>query len=236
MARWLFVVVLLLIGAADRAGAQAPAPEAVPAPAPSDAVKAMIGAWEFTNAPRDKLCTVRFRTEPVAHGMKLDFDSSCSGLFAFVAEVAGWTIADNDFLRLIDADGRPVLEFSEVENGVYEAPKPGEGILFIQKPTAAPAQRTTADLSGEWSVARANGRPICRLTLTNDAAGDDFAVRVTPPCDPLVTRFGPVAWRIDNDQLLLKSARGQVWRFEEGEAQTWRRVPASANPVTMTKK
>jgi hypothetical protein len=129
-----------------------------------------------------------------------------------------------------------VLEFSEVESGIYEAPKQGEGILFIQKPTAAPTRRTAADFGGDWIVTRENRRPICALTLTHTPAGDDFALRVTPPCDPLVTRFGPTVWRIDNDELVLKSARGQAWRFEESEERVWRRMPAAANPILLLRK
>ncbi len=237
MARWIVLAVLLLFSTGDRAIAQPPAPEAAPAPGPSDAVKAMVGAWEFTNSGRDKLCTVRFRTDSAAHGMKFEFEPSCAGLFAFLTEVTGWTIADNDFLRLIDAQGRPVLEFSEVESGVFEAPKPGEGILFIQKPAAAPpTQRTAADLSGEWVIARQNRAAICALTLTVTPVGDDFALRVNPPCGAPVAQFGPTLWRIDNDELVLKSARGQAWRFQETEDRVWRRVPASSNPILLLRK
>lgn len=238
MTRWLIAAVLLCI-VTGNAGAQTPqpSPEITPVPGPSDAVKAMIGAWEFTTSGRDRLCTIRFRIEPAAHGMKLDLEPNCVTQFGFLGAVTGWTIAENDFLRLVDAEGRPVLEFSEVENGVYEAPKPGEGIMFIQKPATAPAtQRSAADLAGGWVIARGNRVPICALTLSATPSGEDFALRVTPPCNALVTQFGPTAWRIDNDELLLKSARGQTWRFEETEDRVWRRVPASANPVLLLRK
>lgn len=196
----------------------------------------MVGAWEFTNSGRDKTCTVRFRSEPVTGGMRIEFDRTCAGLYAFLTEVTGWTIAANDFLRLVDSAGQPVLEFSEVESGVFEAPKPGEYILFIQKSTSVPAQKTAADLGGEWVVTRENRVPVCGLTLSTTPAGSDFAVRVTPPCNTLVTQFGPTAWRIDKDELVLRSARGQVWRFEESEDRVWRRVPATANPILLMRK
>ena len=228
----LLLLVLLAFGA-QRAVAQ---PQETPS-SPSDAVKAMAGTWDFTNAGRDKVCTVRFHTDAASHGMKIEFDRSCAGLFAFLAEVTSWTIAENDFLRLIDAKGQPVLEFSEVESGVFEAPKQGEGILFIQKPVAAPAsQRTAADLAGEWVVARENRTPLCSLTLTDAPAGDDMAVRVNRPCDAAVTRFGPATWQIDSDEMVLKSARGQAWRFEESEERVWRRVPATSSPILLLRK
>jgi hypothetical protein len=162
------------------------------------------------------------------------------GVFPFVRQVAGWTLAQNDFLRLVDAKGQPLLEFSEVEGGIYEAPRPGEGILFIQAAAAAaeagPPPHSTAEMTGEWSVARAAGKPICSLMLSDTAAGDDFAVQIKQPCDASITRFAPSTWQMDRGELLLKSARGQTWRFAEGEQQAWRRIPENADAVTLTKK
>ena len=56
---------------------------------------------------------------------------------------------------MIDAKGEPILEFTEVEGGMYEAERRGEGILFMQTAAAAaPAQRTAEEMIGEWSVVR----------------------------------------------------------------------------------
>ena len=45
-----------------------------------------------------------------------------------------------------------MLEFSEVESGIFEAPKPGEGILFIQNPTdLGPAPKTAEQITGDWT-------------------------------------------------------------------------------------
>ena len=234
MTRWLLLA-LLLIAESGRVAAQEP--EQPPPAGPGDAVKNMVGAWEFTNSGRDKKCTVRFRNEPAASGMKVEFDRNCATLFAFVTGVVGWTISENDFLKLIDARGQPVMEFSEVESGIFEAPKQGEGILFIQKPTVATTvQRTAADLAGEWVIARENRTPICTLGLATTPAGADLALRVTPPCDVSVTRFGPTAWQLDGEELVLKSARGQTWRFEENEDKVWRRVQGTANPILLLRK
>jgi hypothetical protein len=229
----LLAAVLLTAGALG-AVAQAPTPVAAQ---PDDAAKAMVGTWEFTNADRDKTCTLTFRIDPAAAGMKLDFDRACAGLFPFIREISGWTFAEGDFLRLLDAKGTPVLEFSEVENKVFEAPRPGEGILFIQNAGASgPPARTAAEVTGDWTIQRRARRPICTLALTSTASGEDFAVRVAPPCDALVTRFGPATWQVERGELVLKNARGQVWRFEETDANTWSRVPATADPVLLVRK
>src|SRR5262245_23215427 len=96
---------------------------------PNEAAKAVAGSWEFTNADRDKVCTITLRTDPVASAMRVEFDRTCAGKFPFIAPIVGWTLGENDFLRLVDAAGTSILEFSEVESGVYEAPQPGEGIM-----------------------------------------------------------------------------------------------------------
>ncbi len=220
---------VLLVACCGEAAAQAPGP--------SDAAKAMAGTWEFTNADRDKTCTITLRLDPVAAGMRAEFDKACAAKFPFIGDIVAWTFVENDFLRLVDAKGASILEFNEVESGVYEAPRPGEGILFIQNAGAAgPQPRTAEEVTGEWTIVRAAGKPICTLSLSNIAAGDDFAVRVRPPCDAFVTRFGPAAWQMERGELLLKPAKGRPWRFEEQDATTWQRVPATADPVLLVRK
>ena len=61
-----------------------------------------------------------------------------------VASVAGWIFPEDDLLRLVDAEGRTLAEFSEVEDGIYEAPTPGVGVMFLQNPAAA-ARKPDAD-------------------------------------------------------------------------------------------
>ena len=198
----------------------------------------MVGTWEFSNADREKTCTVIFRPDAAKVGKRVQFDSGCANRFAFIKDIVGWSFAANDFLRLLDAQGQSVLEFSEVESGMFEAPRPGEGILFIQSAAAAagPAPRTTEQMTGEWTVTRGAGKPICALTLSNTAAAEAFVVRVQPRCDPLVARFGPATWQMDRGELVLHSAGGQAWRFEAIEDSKWRRIPETPDPVLMVRK
>jgi hypothetical protein len=131
----------LLIASAAPLAAQAPEPDAAPSePAPPAVPRTMAGTWEFSNADREKTCTIMFRNENARVGRRIEFDPKCAALFPFVPEIVGWRLSDNDFLRLLDAQGNAVLEFSEVESGIFEAPKPGEGILFIQMLRAANGQ------------------------------------------------------------------------------------------------
>jgi hypothetical protein len=51
-----------------------------------------------------------------------------------------------------------------------------------------------------------------------------------------MTRLNPSVWRLDKGELVLASANGQVWRFEEREPQKWWRVPEGVDPVVLQKK
>jgi len=253
MLRGVPLAIALLIAGAAPLAAQAPAPnapapdasaeppsdpsEVVTEPAPPAAPRTMIGTWEFSNADREKICMITFRNDSNAVGKRIDFDPKCATLFPFIPEVAGWRQNDNDFLKLVDAQGNSVLDFSEVEAGIFEGPKPGEGILFIQNPTdLGPAPKTADQVTGAWQLVLRTGKPICGLTLSNTAVGEEFAVRVQPPCDAVVTRFGPATWQMDRGEVVLHSAGGQAWRFEEAEDGKWRRIPETANPILMVRK
>jgi hypothetical protein len=72
--------------------------------------------------------------------------------------------------------------------------------------------------------------------LSQTPAGEDFAVQIKPPCDQFITRFGPATWQMDRGEIVLKSARGQTWRFEEGDGTTWKRFPQAADPVLLVRK
>jgi hypothetical protein len=204
----------------------------------SDDAKAMAdGTWEFSNADRDKRCLLTFRTDPAAAGMRLEFDRGCASQFPFIKEVVGWSRGQNDFLRLLDAKGQSVLEFSEVESRIFEAPRPGEGILFIQASTAVgPPPKEAGEMFGDWALQRA-GKAICTMTLANTPAGDDFyALKLKPACDALVTRFAPTAWQMDRGELVLRNARNQSWRFSEGDEAAWQRVPEGPQPLTLVRR
>lgn len=202
----------------------------------SDAANAMIGDWEFSNADHDKICRFAFRGDAVAGGYRLDVDKNCASLFPSTKDVAGWNLDSYGTLRLLDARGNAVIELAEAEDGIFDGFQPGEGRYVLQSAAAAPV-RSADDMVGDWGISRGTGNPICVLTLANSPAGaDNLALKVKPGCDALVTRFGPTSWRIKQGELVLVSARGQIWRFEEDDANTWLRVPESADPVLLVRQ
>jgi hypothetical protein len=215
------------------------AASAVPAlaQAPPELIATMsAGAWEISNAERDRSCTAVFRADRAAGGHKVEFDRTCATVFPVTADVVAWMRGGNDAVQFLDRAGKILLEFTEVEAGLFEGERPGEGLYFMQNVAAGPAWRTAEQVAGDWTVMRGAGRPICSLTLASTAAGQDaYAVRVKPGCDPLVTRFAPATWRMDRGELVL-SGRGQAWRFEESDAVTWARIPSSADGITLVRQ
>jgi len=202
-----------------------------------DSAKALIGTWEFSNADRDKICSVTFKSDATKVGFKVEFDKACADLFPIVNDVAGWIFPDNDLLHLLDAQGKVLVEFSEVESGIYEAPTPGVGVLFLQNAaTAAPPTKLPEQVAGDWAIKRGSGAPICMVALSADAAKDGLALTVKPGCDASIARLNFTLWRLDRDELMLVPARGNPWRFEEVEGGNWRRVPEGNSPVFLIKQ
>ena len=223
------LIAMLLLAAGD------------PALAQTEAVKAMAGSggWEISNAERDKTCAVAFKADPARLGYKLDLDPTCGNVFAFMKDVDGWTLS-NDTIRLVDVRGKTVFEFNEVESGMYEAERPGEGLYFLQNASAAPTIRTADQMAGEWVVMQA-AKQVCAITLAKSPMPNQdgaLMLRIKPPCEPLVARLNFVLWRMDQGELVLASAGGQSWRFEEEDTQTftWRRVPEGADEIRMIRK
>ena len=202
-----------------------------------ESAKAVVGTWEFSNADRDKICTVTLKSDPVPAGLKVEFDKNCGNLFPLVNDVVAWNFPENDLLRLLDAKGKSLVEFSEVEDGIYEAPTPGVGVLFLQNPAGAgPPPKLPEQVSGDWAIVRGSGAPLCRLTLATTVVQDGLAVTVMPGCDPAIARLNLTLWRIDRDELMLVPARGTPWRFEEVDANTWSRIPETADAITLVRQ
>lgn len=227
-----------LLATAGQPQAQAPAqrPSAAPAPVLSEDAKAILGAYEFSNSDRDKICGVTLKADPAASGFRIEFDDRCAGAFPLVNSIVAWRMVESELLRFIDATGKAVIEFSEVEGGMYEAPTPGYGVLFLQAAASvAPPPQTAEQVAGEWGIQR-SGKLLCAVTLTNNEVGEDgFALRLKQPCDALVTRFNPVAWRMDRGELVITAKNGDTWRFEDNEG-AWRRIPVRTDGLTLSKK
>lgn len=224
----LLLATLLVMGAALPARAQAPAP--------SEAVRNMIGAWELSNVARDLRCVVSFRLDPAPPGRALGFEGDCAAVIPALKDAAAWTIDSRDALHFIDARGNLLIEFTEVEVGMYDTSRAGGPLFFLQTLAAAQQERTADQVFGEWALGRGAGKPLCEFTFGNTAHDvDSFVLIVKPGCDATVTRFAPVSWRLDRGQLVLLNAKAEAWRFEEADPSTWRRIPQGRQPLVLVR-
>ncbi|MBR1217208.1 AprI/Inh family metalloprotease inhibitor [Bradyrhizobium sp. U87765 SZCCT0131] len=199
----------------------------------------MVGQWELATAERSKTCVVTLKPDAASGGaMKLDLEKGCAEALPFTREIVAWSIKGLDIVRLQDARGQPVIDVTEVESGIFEGQRTGEGVYLLQNLAAARAlSKSTDQLIGDWSMVRGNDRAICSLTLTNtEITPDNFAVFLKPRCDSAVAAFAPVSWRLERGELQLISAKGEVWRFEADDNAQWRRVPDSVDPLVLIRQ
>ena len=201
--------------------------------------KNMIGQWELSTTERSKTCVVTLKSDAAAQGLKLELEPGCAAALPFTKDIASWNIKGlGDIVRLQDAAGQPVIDFTEVESGIFEGLRTNEGVYILQNLAAARSLAKSMDqMIGDWAMVRGNGNVICGLVLTNnDAGNDNFQVFLKPKCDPAVAAFAPKQWRLERGQMMLMSDKGETWRFEADDNAQWRLVPDSADPLIMLRQ
>jgi len=200
--------------------------------------KDMIGQWELSTTERSKTCVVTLKPDATPQGLKLELEPGCQKALPFTKDIAGWSVKGLDIVRLQDAKGEAVIDFTEVEAGILEGMRTGEGVYILQNLAAARSLAKSMDqMIGDWAMVRGNGNTICGLTLTNnDAGNDNFQVFLKPKCDATIAAFAPTQWRLERGQIMLMSDRGDTWRFEADDNAQWRLVPDSADPLIMMRQ
>ena len=199
----------------------------------------MIGQWELATTDRSKTCVVTLKSDVTPQGLKLELEPGCAAALPFTRDIIAWSIKGlGDIVRLQDAAAQPVVDFTEVETGIFEGMRTGEGIYILQNLVAARSLAKSMDqMIGDWAMVRGDGQTICGLTLTNtEATADNFQVFLKPKCDPTIAAFAPTQWRLDHGQILLMAASGETWQFEADDNAQWRRVPDRADPLIMLRQ
>ena len=197
--------------------------------------KQMPGQWELSTTERSKTCVVTMKADAAGQGFKLELEPACKTALPFTKDIVAWSVRGLDIVRLQDATGEAVIDFTEVEAGIFEGLRQGEGVYILQDLAAARSMAKSMDqMIGDWSMVRGNGQPVCGLTLTNTEAGpDNFQVFLKPKCDAAIAQFNPTQWRLERGQIILMSKTGDTWQFEADDNAQWRRVPDSADGLVM---
>ncbi len=146
----------------------------------------MIGQWELSTTERSKTCVVTLKNDTSPQGLKLELEPDCAKALPFTKDITAWNIKGLDIVRLQDPTGEAVIDFTEVESGIFEGIRTGEGVYILQNLAAARSLTKSMDqMIGDWSMVRGSGRVVCGLTLTNtETTQDNFAVFLKPRCDP----------------------------------------------------
>ncbi|WP_448040710.1 AprI/Inh family metalloprotease inhibitor [Bradyrhizobium liaoningense] len=200
--------------------------------------KQMPGQWELSTTERSKTCVVTLKSDAALQGFKLELEPACKTALPFTRDIVAWSVKGLDIVRLQDATGEAVIDFTEVESGIFEGLRQGEGVYILQDLAAARSMAKSMDqMIGDWSMVRGNGQPVCGLTLTNTEAGpDNFQVFLKPRCDATIAQFNPTQWRLERGQIILMSTSGETWQFEADDHAQWRRVPDTADPLIMLRQ
>src|SRR5262245_42109845 len=94
--------------------------------------KEMIGQWELSTTERSKTCVVTMKNEGSSQALKLELEPSCATALPFTKGITAWSIKGLDIVRLQDAAGQPLIDFTEVESGIFEGLREGEGVYILQ--------------------------------------------------------------------------------------------------------
>jgi len=99
--------------------------------------KNMIGQWELSTTERSKTCVVTLKNDATPQGLKLELEPGCAAALPFTKDITAWNVKGLDIVRLQDAAGQPVIDFTEVESGILEGMRTNEGIYILQNLAAA---------------------------------------------------------------------------------------------------
>ena len=120
--------------------------------------KDMVGQWELSTTERSKTCVVTLKGDSTPQGMKLELEPGCAAALPFTKDITAWNVKGLDIVRLQDAAGQPVIDFTEVESGIFEGLRQGEGIYILQNLAAARSLAKSMDqMIGDWAMVRGNG-------------------------------------------------------------------------------
>ena len=105
--------------------------------------KNMIGQWELATTERSKTCVVTLKADSSPQGLKLELEPGCAVALPFTKDIKAWSVKGLDIVRLQDGSGQAVIDFTEVESGIFEGLRTGEGIYILQN-LAAPTSLSSS--------------------------------------------------------------------------------------------
>jgi protease inhibitor Inh len=244
------------------AGALANLTLAVPAmaqPAPPD-VTDRAGGWDLSVADTFRKCRVTLALDAVGIGRAVRFPAGCRRAVPLLNAAAGWVVPQRGTVRLLDRDGKTLLDFSgdpdlltakaasgeayrlERQEKIVVAPPAPPPIVTIGVPQVTPVDPATAppfaSLPGTYLVDRYTEQEVCRidLGLAALAASGRYEARLLEGCrDAGLSAFDPVAWSYGAGRLTLVARRGHEVQLISERDGRWRRDPEVGATLVLRK-
>jgi hypothetical protein len=199
----------------------------------------LASTYELGDASGDRKCAITLDAKPAGPGFAVVLDrAACTPLFGYLAQVAAWRPAPARGIYFVTDRNLIVAEFTEGVGGIYEALRERDGVYFLANLKFAESVATLAavEVRGEWKLQRPNGSVLCRIVLLDEPAAEGrFVLKTAGPCDSAITAFGPVAWQIERNDVVLFSRKDERLRFGRNEEGVWARVPDRPNPLWMVR-
>lgn len=243
------------------AGALANLTLAVPAmaqPAPPD-VTDRAGGWDLSVADTFRKCRVTLALDAVGIGRAVLFPAGCRRAVPLLNAAAGWVVPQRGTVRLLDRDGKTLLDFSgdpdlltakaasgeayrleRQEKIVVALPAPPAPLIGV--PQVTPVDPATvpafASLPGTYIVDRYTEQEVCRidLGLVTIAAAGRYEARLLEGCrDAGLSAFDPVAWSYGAGRLTLIARRGHEVQLISERDGRWRRDPEVGATLVLRK-
>ena len=121
------LVLAALTAGSPSALAQAPAR----ANAPSAAVTQLQGAWELSSQGGARKCRLTLRTTETKGGRAVGFPGPCRRALPVLNRISAWTVSDDGFVRLMDANGIAVITFAD-DAAAQKLTGSADGAVYIR--------------------------------------------------------------------------------------------------------
>ncbi len=247
------LVLAALTAGSPSALAQAPAR----ANAPSAAVTQLQGAWELSSQGGARKCRLTLRTTETKGGRAVGFPGPCRRALPVLNRISAWTVSDDGFVRLMDANGIAVITFADdaaaqkltgsADGAVYEFDSLGRPRRYVARPAGPAAPRVAYDpakapaketIPGTYGLIRYGGQEACRMSLGTQPGSADgrFLASFPTRCrDKGLQVFDAVAWRYSGGKIHLIARRGHEMTLVPTGEGTWQKDPPGGAELTIRK-
>ena len=225
------------------------------AAAPSAAVTQLQGAWELSSQGGARKCRLTLRAGETKGGRALGFPGPCRRALPVLNRISAWTVSDDGFVSLLDANGAVVITFADdpaiqkltgtVDGAVYEFDSLGRPRRYLVRPPGPVAPRVAYDpakapaketIPGIYSMIRYGGQEVCRMSLGTQPGSADgrFLASFPARCrDKGLQVFDTVAWRYSGGKIHLIARRGHEMTLVSTSDGTWQKDPPGGSELTI---